>query len=110
MIALHPGFNAVGTGGILDNAMFANADFTAANYALFGILATGGFSITEASLEGNVFSISWEGGVSPFQVQWSSDLLLWNNAGEITEERAVEVEMDLVERAFFRIVQRAEAP
>ncbi|MCI0536821.1 MAG: spondin domain-containing protein, partial [Verrucomicrobiales bacterium] len=31
-IKLHAGFNAKGSGGILDNAMFANGDFKAANY------------------------------------------------------------------------------
>ncbi|MGK7879662.1 MAG: spondin domain-containing protein [Crocosphaera sp.] len=31
-VTLHPGFNALGTGGILDDPQFANADFTASNY------------------------------------------------------------------------------
>lgn len=34
VIQLHPGFQPVGSGGILDNAQFANADFTARGYQL----------------------------------------------------------------------------
>ena len=34
VVTPHPGFNAVGTGGILDDPMFANADFTAEGYQI----------------------------------------------------------------------------
>ncbi len=34
VVHVHPGFNAPGSGGILDDAMFANADFTAAGYQI----------------------------------------------------------------------------
>lgn len=34
VVALHPGFNAPGTGGILDDPMFANADFTQDGYQI----------------------------------------------------------------------------
>ncbi len=34
VVATHPGFNAVGSGGILDDAMFSGADFTVAGYPI----------------------------------------------------------------------------
>ena len=34
VVTLHPGFNPVGSGGILDDPMFANADFTAEGYEI----------------------------------------------------------------------------
>ena len=109
-IRLHTGFNALGSGGILDDSMFANADFTAENYALFGIAVTGDFAITEASLNGNVFSIDWIGGQAPFQVQWSDDLRVWQNVGALTNERSLETEMALTVQMFFRVLEGAEAP
>ena len=39
-VGLHSGFNPVGSGGILDSAMFANADFKAANYRVARIRVT----------------------------------------------------------------------
>jgi len=36
-VALHPGFLAAGMGGILDDPMFVNADFTAVGYQLLSI-------------------------------------------------------------------------
>lgn len=40
VVHLHPGFNAPGSGGILDAAMFANADFTAVGYKIARITIT----------------------------------------------------------------------
>lgn len=40
VVAAHPGYNAAGTGGILDDANFANADFTAASYSMMRIRVT----------------------------------------------------------------------
>lgn len=40
VVHLHPGFNAPGSGGILDAAMFANADFTASGYNVARITIT----------------------------------------------------------------------
>ncbi|NNC43678.1 MAG: DUF4331 family protein [Acidimicrobiia bacterium] len=34
VVSAHPGFNAVGSGGILDDAMFSGADFTVAGYPI----------------------------------------------------------------------------
>lgn len=39
-VELHSGFNPVGSGGILDSAMFVNADFKAANYQVARIRVT----------------------------------------------------------------------
>ena len=36
-VELHPGFNPVGSGGILDSAMFAGADFTADGYEVLQV-------------------------------------------------------------------------
>jgi hypothetical protein len=40
VVDLHPGFNAVGSGGILDDPRFANADFTAKGYQMMTIQVT----------------------------------------------------------------------
>ena len=34
VVTVHPGFNPIGSGGILDDPMFANADFTAEGYQI----------------------------------------------------------------------------
>jgi len=41
VVILHPGFNAPGSGGILDDAMFAAADFTANGYQVARITISG---------------------------------------------------------------------
>ena len=40
VVTLHPGFRPAGSGGILDDEMFANADFTAAGYQIARITVT----------------------------------------------------------------------
>ncbi|MEM8963116.1 MAG: hypothetical protein AAGD38_16650, partial [Acidobacteriota bacterium] len=40
VVRLHPGFNAPGTGGILDDAMYTNADFLADGYHVARVTVT----------------------------------------------------------------------
>jgi len=105
VIALHTGFDPANSGGILGTAMFANADFTADDYSLFRLGVRGGFNITEVMLVGDVYNIVWDGGRAPFQVQWSRDLQEWTDVGEVTNDRAVEIELLREDRAFFRVIQ-----
>ena len=84
-IALHEGFNAAGSGGILDDPMFAGADFTVAGYSLFGLEAFETLRITQATRSGNVFSLAWEGGRPPYQVEWSEALQVWQAAGGLDQ-------------------------
>ncbi|MGK0190316.1 MAG: hypothetical protein ACI9R3_006139 [Verrucomicrobiales bacterium] len=108
-IALHGGFNAAGTGGILDDPMFSGADFTAAGYQISSLDAFETLVITEAVRTGNTFSLSWQGGRAPYQVQWSSSLQSWQSAGEISSDQTVDIDLTETD-AYFRVVSDAAEP
>ncbi len=101
----HPGFNPVGAGGILDDPMFANADFTQPGYSIFSFNAIETLAVTALELDGNTLSLSWGGGLPPYQVQWGTDLQSWDNVGAPTNETTAEVEVSPeTNMAFFRVV------
>ncbi|MDA0812013.1 MAG: spondin domain-containing protein, partial [Verrucomicrobia bacterium] len=107
-VALHAGFNAVGSGGILDDPMFAGADFTAASYPLFNLEAFETLLITQAELNGKTFSLAWTGGRAPYLVEWSEDLRTWMPAGDLSDQTSLDVETDRT-AAFFRVLSGASA-
>lgn len=108
-IALHPGFRPSGSGGILDDPMFAQADFTSPGYPLFRLEIAESFAINETTFDGENLSLTWNGGQPPFQVQWSSDLINWEDMGEPIDSRTalVPVPSD-VEQRFYRVTEFAE--
>ena len=108
-VTLHAGFNAAGSGGILDDPMFANADFTGAGYQVFNLDAFETLVITAVARNGNTFSLSWQGGRAPYQVQWSPTLQGWQNAGEISGEQSLDIETTERE-VYFRVVSGATEP
>lgn len=108
-VALHPGFNAVGSGGILDDPMFANADFTAPGFQVFGLDAFETLVITETSRNGNSFSIAWRGGKPPYQVQSSPTFQDWQNAGDLSTEQSIDIEHSESE-LYFRVQSGVTPP
>ena len=92
MITRHPGFNAKGSGGILDMEMFAAADFTAEGYTVASIgfpepdpedLRIDFVEVSDAST-----LLTWSGGSAPYAVEASTTLLpdSWQEI-QMTSER-----------------------
>lgn len=111
VVRLHQGFNPVGSGGILDDPQFANADFTADGFALFGLEAFETLAITTIGYDDGNVSLAWRGGRAPYQVQWSEDLQNWQNVGEATEGTSMVLASEAPD-AYFRVVsgELPEAP
>lgn len=70
----HPGYKAAGSGGILDDPMFASADFKGANYTVARITVAVTLRITHVMRDPNGVRIEWNGGAAPYTVQMKQHL------------------------------------
>lgn len=109
VIALHGGFKPQGMGGILDNPMFENADFTQLSYPLFSLLTRHALTITSLSFSDDKWSLDWEGGRPPYQVQTKStaNAAEWTNVGEPSDTMSGMWPVDQ-SKAFFRVISVEE--
>ncbi|MEM7386819.1 MAG: spondin domain-containing protein, partial [Verrucomicrobiota bacterium] len=109
--AIHNGFLAPGQGGILDDPMFAAADFTAPDYAVFNGSAQTTLTIDVTALNEETLAMSWQGGLPPYQLQSNTNLQAdnWVNVGEPTMETSTEVSLSET-RLFYRIVSGDAVP
>ncbi|HAV65586.1 MAG TPA: hypothetical protein DCY13_24820, partial [Verrucomicrobiales bacterium] len=108
VVSVHPGFNARGTGGILDQPMFENADFTAAGYRIFRISIAPALELTAISRSGDTVNLAWSGGQAPYQLQRRSALDQgdWaNTGGPLNTMAATAGTADPM--AYFRVVNGA---
>ncbi len=100
----HPGFMAAGAGGILDEPMFANADFTATGYRVLRITVQAGLEITGLTPGIDTAELSWQGGMVPFQLQARDSFSTgdWTDLGEPLSTMSTTVALG-GETSFFRV-------
>ncbi len=111
LIRMHDGFNPKGSGGVLDDPRFGNADFTQPDYPLFSLQASPALSITSQKLEDGSLTLEWIGGRPPYQVQQKMMLndIEWMNIGEPSENSSGTWPVDQ-SQAFFRVISMVKEP
>jgi hypothetical protein len=102
----HTGFNASGSGGILDAAMFAEADFTAPGYQVAQITLGTAPILTHVVVNKGMLRIAWAGGEAPFRVERLDTLAggVWTEVLTTTESLA-DIAAELP-NGLFRVVSR----
>ena len=74
VVTVHGGFNAEGSGGIVDQARFSNAGVNLANQQSLQISIGEGIVIESISANENQITVAWSGGRAPYTVQGRSDV------------------------------------
>ncbi|MCI0534182.1 MAG: spondin domain-containing protein [Verrucomicrobiales bacterium] len=106
-IMTHTGFQARGSGGILDAAMFANADFKALNYQVARVTLLNSIYVSSITLETGSIRLNWLGGSGPYVVQVRRSLSegAWVELLRTAERTAALPPLGTV--GFFRVVSLA---
>ena len=109
VVAAHPGFLAAGSGGVLDDAMFAAADFTAPGYELFELHLMEALTIHAAATPEGGIRLSWTGGEAPFVLESRAlvDQGEWTMAAGPLDEREIEL-FTTGTQNFYRVVSLPE--
>ena len=109
LVRIHAGFRSEGEGGVLDDPMFANSDFSDERYPILSFDPALALVITQTQVSENQVSIDWTGGRAPYQVQWRPSLTegQWLDAGQPTEASSISVELT-APLGFFRVISVAE--
>ena len=105
-VMMHAGFKSVGSGGMLDVAMFSHADFTAPGYAVARLTLSTGPALTQFRLSEGMARLEWAGGEGPFIVQRRASLTTGTWADVLTTtEGLADLPTESV-MGFFRVIGR----
>lgn len=110
VVTLHPGFQASGTGGVVDQESFLNAGINVSGQQALEISLGEAIQIEAISIAEGQSTLTWSGGRAPFTVQGRADL---SDADWITvatsSERSVTLEATESQQ-FFRILEKNAFP
>ena len=106
VVTTHGGFMSAGSSGILDEATFAEADFTATDYQIARItIALRPPQIDAITADGAGIQFAWSGGMPPYQIQQRSDIVdgEWMDVGDPTSDTSATFPAE-GSLGFFRVV------
>ena len=104
VIHSHMGFLPKGDGGILDDPMFAEADFTTEGYELFSLEATLPLQILNPRIEDGMLRVEWVGDHAPYQVQTKGSFSEeWADIGNETDGTSASIPLE-GDMGFVRVV------
>ncbi|MDA7632667.1 spondin domain-containing protein [bacterium] len=110
VVTVHGGFNAAGSGGIVDQASFASAGVNLPNEQSLQISIGEGIVIESISANNNQVTVTWSGGRAPFTVQGRSDVTtgVWETLTS-TDQRSATFDR-VGAQQFLRIVEDSAFP
>ncbi len=110
VVTVHPGFNAAGTGGVVDNEQFANASINAPGDQPLQILVGAGIIIESISFAEGMVTLTWSGGAGPYMVEARDavDGAEWETVATTAEQSAEFASGG--DQRYFRVTEMAGFP
>lgn len=100
----HSGFMPKAEGGILDDPMFAHADFTQTGFEVFALEPSLPLQLLPPKISGNQLQLEWVGGNPPYKLQLRESVSEeWSNFGDAMDGTSASISIEN-EMGFVRVV------